>query len=303
MADAGGPGMAVVARTIRLADGRVLDVREAGPPGDLALLHIEGTPSGATTYPPDVEAALARGLRYVLYARPGYGSSTRQPGRSVADLVADAREVAAQLGLRRLHVVGASGGGPHALAMAALAPDLVASAATIGGVAPIEAAGLDWLDGMAQENLDEFAATRAGPGALQAFLEADAVAMATVTGPDIAAALGGLVPEVDRAALTGEFADVVAASIRDAVRNGIWGWFDDDLAFDRPWGFDLASIRIPVTVWQGSEDKMVPFAHGRWLAANVPGARPMLLEGEGHLSIAAADFGRILDDLLETPAG
>ncbi len=290
-------GVAIGSKEVRLADGRLLEVTDVGA-GDVALLHIEGTPSGATVYASDVEAARARGLRYILYARPGYAGSTRRPGRSVADFVADARELLDRLGVTRAVVVGHSGGGPHALAMAASAPDLVASAAVIAGVAPIDAAGLDWLDGMAAENLDEFAATRAGAGPLEAFLGGFAAEMAVVTGPDVAASLGGLVPEVDKAVLTGDFADAVAASIRDSVRNGIWGWFDDDLAFDRAWGFDLATIRVPVTIWQGTEDKMVPFAHGRWLAANVPGARAMLLDGEGHLSIAAAGFGRILDDVM-----
>ncbi len=288
---------------VRLAPDRVLDVIDAGARGDVALLHIEGTPSGATAYEAEVEAARARGLRYLLFARPGYGGSTRQPGRSVADVVADARALAGLLGVTRLHVVGASGGGPHALAMAALAPDLVASAATIAGVAPFDADGLDWLDGMADENLDEFAAAGAGPAALEAFLQPAAAEMAAVSGSDVAAALGGLVPPVDQAALTGDYADAVAASIRDSIRNGIWGWFDDDMAFLRPWGFDLASIRVPVMIWQGSEDRMVPFAHGRWLAAHVPGARPMLLDGEGHLSIAAGGFGRVLDDLLAIAGG
>jgi pimeloyl-ACP methyl ester carboxylesterase len=91
--------------------------------------------------------------------------------------------------------------------------------------------------------------------------------------------------------------------MNEALRNGIWGWFDDDLAFVRDWGFDLSSIRVPVTIWQGDQDRMVPFDHGRWLAANVPGATPRLLEGDGHLSIAVGRFGEILDGLLASVAG
>ena len=71
------------------------------------------------------------------------------------------------------------------------------------------------------------------------------------------------------------------------------------MAFTRPWGFDLDEIGVPVVVWQGGQDRMVPFAHGQWLATQVPGARPRLLPEEGHLSIAVASFGKILDDLLE----
>ena len=103
---------------------------------------------------------------------------------------------------------------------------------------------------------------------------------------------------MDRAALSGAFADFMAASCRDSVRTGIWGWYDDDVAFMRDWGFDLDAIRVPVTIWQGSEDRMVPFAHGRWLAGHVPGATARLLEGEGHLSLGVSAFERIVDELV-----
>jgi pimeloyl-ACP methyl ester carboxylesterase len=122
--------------------------------------------------------------------------------------------------------------------------------------------------------------------------------LAGVTGEQVAAALGDLVSPVDVGALTGDFAAYLATTFRQAVSSGIWGWFDDDLAFTQPWGFDLDDIGVPVVVWQGGQDRMVPFAHGQWLATQVPGARPRLLPEEGHLSIAVASFGRILDDLL-----
>lgn len=87
------------------------------------------------------------------------------------------------------------------------------------------------------------------------------------------------------AALTGDFAAYVAASFRQAVANGIWGWFDDDLALTRPWRFDLASIEVPVAIWQGGQDRMVPFEHGRRLAAQVTSAEVHLEPDEGHLSL------------------
>lgn len=288
---------------VRLADGRDLDVLVGGADSSRAFLMINGTPSGVVARDSDIEAVAARGLRYVTYGRPGYADSTRVPGRSVADAAPDIGELAQALGLSRLYVLGWSGGGPHALAAAALLPDLVASTATVGGVAPFDAEGLDWLDGMAQENVDEFGATVAGPAELEAFLTAAAGSLGEVTGASVADFFGGLVPEVDRAALTDAFAEFIAESSRDAVRTGIWGWFDDDMAFAREWGFDLAAIGGPVTIWQGSEDKMVPFAHGRWLVGHVPGARPRLMEGEGHLSLAVSAFDRILDELIEADPG
>src|SRR4029453_8065706 len=129
-------------------------------------------------------------------------------------------------------------------------------------------------------------------------LEQEAQSFAGVTGEQVAGALGDLVSAVDVAALTGDFAAYVAASFHQALANGIWGWFDDDLAFTRPWGFDLQSISVPVVVWQGDQDRMVPFAHGQWLAAHLPTARAKLLREEGHLSIAVDKFGEVIGGLV-----
>jgi pimeloyl-ACP methyl ester carboxylesterase len=287
---------------VRLPGGRDLDVLVGGVGSTSALLLINGTPTGVDASDVELEAAASRSLRFVTYARPGYADSTRLAGRSVADVAPDVSSLANALGISRLFVVGWSGGGPHALACAALLPDLVAAVATVGGVAPFDAAGLDWPDGMAPENHEEFGAAVRGPAELQAFLERSAIGLHEVTAEGVADELGGLVPPVDRAALTGDFASHAAALFRDSVRTGIWGWYDDDLAFVRDWGFDLASIGRPVTIWQGSEDAMVPFAHGRWLADHVPAATPRLIEGEGHLSLGVSSFGRIVDELVDGPS-
>jgi pimeloyl-ACP methyl ester carboxylesterase len=259
------------------------------------LFHV-GTPCAGLPYEPLVAEASGRGLRFVTYSRPGYAGSTRREGRTVADCCDDVVAIAGALGLERLHGVGWSGGGPHALACAALLPHLVASTATLAGVAPWGAAGLDWLDGMAEENLDEFGAALEGPAALEAFLASVVDDVRGRTGANVAEALGGLVTDVDRAALTGALADYLAALNGEAVANGPWGWLDDDLAFTRDWGFALDDIVTPVSVWQGRQDAMVPYAHGEWLAAHVPGARPRLFEDEGHISLVRR-FGDVVEDL------
>ena len=117
-----------------------------------------------------------------------------------------------------------------------------------------------------------------------------------MTGDKVAASFGDLASAVDQAALTGMYAEWVAAGFRQSVRHGVWGWFDDDMAFLRPWGFDLAAIQRPVAIWQGAQDRMVPFAHGRWLAAHIPGARVHLYDDEGHISLGQ-QLPRVLDRL------
>jgi pimeloyl-ACP methyl ester carboxylesterase len=277
----------------------VIDVEDAGPPDGQALLFHVGTPSAGILYPPLARLGADRGLRHITYSRPGYGRSGRSAGRGVADCVADVEAVLDALGVDRFLTVGWSGGAPHALACAALLEERTIAAATLAGVAPREAPGLDWLAGMGEENLAEFGAAEEGAGPLETFLRAERDGILAAGGPEIQASLGQLLSEVDREAATGEFADYMAALFHGALETDIWGWFDDDLAFVSDWGFSLETIRRPVAIWQGSEDRFVPYDHGRWLAENVAGAQPRLLDGEGHLSILLGAYGRLLDDLVK----
>jgi pimeloyl-ACP methyl ester carboxylesterase len=283
---------------VTMPDGRDLEVVSAGPAGGRCLLWHSGTPSSAGIYPPALAEAAKRGLRWVTCSRPGYAASTVRPGRSVGDVAGDVSAVLDALGFDTFFCAGQSGGGPHALACAALLPDRVLATATLAGVAPWPAEGLDWFAGMGPENLTEFDAAMRGADALTLVLEADAVHLREVAGADVAASLGGLVSDVDTRALTGDYAEFVANSFRRAVSTGIGGWRDDDIAFVTPWGFDLAAVTTPVAVWQGGEDRMVPMRHGAWLASHVAGAEQHLLPAEGHLSLSINKFGEILDSLL-----
>jgi len=283
---------------IEVPDGRSVEVLTAGPPGGLPLVFHAGTPSGLVAFPPLVEAAAERGLRPVFYSRPGYGNSTPQPGRLVASAAADVAAVLDHLGERDFVTAGWSGGGPHALATAALLARRCRAAVTIAGVAPCQASGLDWLAGMAPENVEEFGAAMQGQDQLSAFLTAAAAEMADVTASQVAQSLGGLATAADRAAITGAFAEYLAESTRAALAAGIGGWRDDDLAFVRDWGFSLDVVAVPLSIWQGDQDAMVPFGHGEWLAKAVPMAYPHLLPGEGHLTLVQARIGDILDELI-----
>ena len=287
-------------RLIDLPDGREIDLLLAGPADGLPLLVHDGTPVGLVLYPPTVQAARDRNLRPILMARPGYERSTPRPGRRVADVAADVAAVLDALGLDTFVTAGFSGGGPHALACAALLPGRCLAAASVAGAAPYDAKGLDWTAGMGPENVAEFGAAARGPAALTEFLDREVAGFGAVTGSAVATALGGLIADADRAVLTGAYADHLATGVRASVSTGIAGWRDDDLAFVADWGFSLRREgTLPVAIWQGDQDRMVPFAHGQWLAANIPGARAHLLPGEGHLTIGVSGIGRILDDLLD----
>jgi pimeloyl-ACP methyl ester carboxylesterase len=286
--------------TVPLGDGRVLEaVSEGDPQGRLLVFH-HGSPGAAVAFPTFDRVAAERGIRLVTYSRAGFGSSTRLEGRRVADAPRDAAALADHLGAERFVTIGWSGGGPHALACAALLPERVLAAATIAGVAPYDAEGLDWSAGMGEDNRVEYPLAATDPDAHLEWMRPFAEALATITPDAIVAGIRSLISEVDEACVTGEFGDVLAASFHAAFRNGLWGWRDDDLAFVAPWGFELSSISVPVSIWQGRHDLMVPFAHGEWLAAHIPGAKAQLRPEHGHLSLAIGSIGEIFDDLLES---
>jgi len=287
-------------RTLRTSDGRSLDVYVAGPEAGTPVVFHAGTPGSGLPFGPLVDALAERGLRYVSWSRPGYGSSTRNPGRTVADVARDASDVLDSLGASECYVLGWSGGGPHALAMAALLPERVRATATIGGVAPYPADGLDWLAGMGAENVAEFGAAQQGSDVLAGFLGEWWEPMRTIEAESVARELGDLIDDVDRDSLTGDFAESVAENFREGLREPYWGWLDDDLAFVRPWGFEVGSIERPVHIWQGAHDRMVPYAHGEWLAARCGNACPHLLPEHGHLSLAVSSLPMILDELVST---
>jgi pimeloyl-ACP methyl ester carboxylesterase len=283
-------------------DGRTIEaVDEGDPDGTLVVFH-HGSPGAAVPFAPFGRAAAERGIRLVTISRAGFGDSSRDEGRSVASAAGDAAAVADHLGAEGFLTMGWSGGGPHALACAALLPDRVLAAATIAGVAPYDAQGLDWTAGMGEDNQIEYPLAARDPDELLRWMGPHVEALGAVKPGEIVSELRSLISEVDEAEVTGALGELMATSFHRAFRAGPWGWFDDDLAFVRPWGFELSSIGVPVSVWQGQQDLMVPFAHGQWLVEHIPTARPRLRPDDGHLSLAFGSIGEIFDDLLEAGA-
>ena len=287
-----------------LPGGRRLDVAISGPEGGTPLIFHHGTPGSVTRFSAMERAVHARGLRLVTFSRAGYGESTRQPGRDVAAAVADVEVLLDQLGASRCLVAGWSGGGPHALATAARLPERVAGVLVIAGVAPYAARELDFLAGMGEQNIEEFGLALQGEAACRPSLEAEAEELRSATVAGLLEQLTTLLPEADRSVLTAEFGEDMVASFREALRRGADGWVDDDLAFVRPWGFALDEIAVPGFLWQGSEDLMVPFAHGQWLAETIPGVTAHLEQGHGHMSIAVGMADAMVEELAATlPTG
>ena len=265
--------------------GRTLRVHEGGAPDGAPVVVCHGTPDDGQLFDPWVADAAARGIRLLGYDRPGYGGSSPHPGRRVADAAADVAAIADALGLRRLAVWGISGGGPHALACAALPGDRVAAVASLASVAPFTAEGLNYFAGMGRDNWVEFGAALQGREAVEPLAREHAEAMRRATGKDIADSFRTLVSPVDDAALGSGLAEFWAASMRDVFAQGPEGWIEDDLAFVEPFGFELDAIAVPVLVWHGRQDRFVPVAHGEWLARAIPGAEARIADDDGHLTL------------------
>jgi pimeloyl-ACP methyl ester carboxylesterase len=280
-------------------DGRTLHAVELGPADGPALVMHHGTPSVAGFIRQEAESAVARGVRLVAYDRPGFGHSSPHPGRTVADAAADVATVLDGLGVERFATYGHSGGGPHALACAALMPERCAAAVTLAGVGPADAPDLAWTDGMGAGNVAEMAAAHEGRAALTTFCEADIVGVESMTAADLREAMAEHLSPVDAAVFTGEVAEFMLQDTIGALRQGVGGWVDDDLAFIAPWGFDVGAITVPVLVWQGQQDLMVPAAHGAWLGRHVAGAEFRHSADDGHLTIFLNRIAEVHDWLLE----
>jgi len=256
------------------------------------LVH-HGTPSSGRLY----AAWEQDGIELVGFDRSGYGDAPRRHGRSVADVVDEVVALADARGIDRFATWGISGGGPHALACAALLPDRVIAAAAIGSPAPRDADGLDWYAGFGEGNVVEFNAAEHGETALRPLLEQEEMARQAGGTAALRDGLATLLSDVDMRALDGPLLDYMWAMFEDA--GGVHGWVDDDLAFVRPWGFDLAEIQVPVLIRHGEQDRFVPADHARWLAARIPAAAAQITAEDRHLTLYEHGVRDVQDWLLQ----
>lgn len=287
---------------LKVPDGRQVHYELSGPgrSGGAAIVFHHGRPGAALLWNGLVREADRFGWSVVMVSRPGYAGSERKVGRNVADVCGDIAAVLDHLGVERFVTAGWSGGGPHALACGALLSSRCRAVATIAGVAPYDGApDLDWMAGMGEPNVAQFGALIAGDRGLEARIKTFNDALANIQGDQLIDALGGLLSDPDRKVMVGECADLIAKWMRASATSGHYGYWDDGQAFVSPWGFDVAKLAVPVTVWVGGQDLMVPPAHGRWLGDHVPGAISIELPDEGHVSLLWRHAGDILRGLAD----
>jgi pimeloyl-ACP methyl ester carboxylesterase len=268
---------------VEASDGRRLAVVERGDPGGLPVVFHHGTPGSRLGRHPD--ESVYEGVRAIFYDRPGYGGSDALPRRTVATAAADTSAIADALGIDRFAVEGGSGGGPHALACGALLGERVTKVAVVVGAAPSDDPDLDWISGMNDLNRAEVAAAQEGPDALEAFLLP--FATQARTNPNaVIEEIAASVPEADQAVMARPAVRAIfAEGLAESVRQGVCGWADDDLAFVKPWGFELTEVKQEVRLWQGELDVLVPRAHAEYLESKLPHARFDLVPNAGHMLI------------------
>lgn len=269
----------VMTRDIRLRDGRTLHVHDsgdstgAGAGSAFTIVWFHGSPQTGALLDPLLSAAAARGIRLVSYGRPNYGGSSPLPDRSVADAAIDVAQLADALGLTRFAVMGASGGGPHALACAALLPDRVSGVVCLASLAPREADGIDWYAGMASDGASLRAAEQGRD--------------ARVLHEETAEFDPESFVDVDYAALDSTWKSL-GADVGRASAAGSDGIIDDDLAYVARWGFAVSEIRVPVLIAQGGRDHVVPPSHAQWLVNNSANAELWLRPNDGHIAVLNA---------------
>ena len=265
----------VETREVRTTGGRVVrahDSGDLGSEGRMTVVWHHGSPQTGALLEPLLAWTAERGIRLVSYGRPSYGGSTPRPGRSVATAAEDVAAVADELGLERFAVMGASGGGPHALACAALLPDRVSGVVSIAGLAPIDADGIDWFGGMASDGASLRAALkgRRAREEYEATVEFDPESFV----------------ERDYQALAGAWS-CLGDDVGRASADGPDGLIDDDVAYVMPWGFDVSAVQAPVLLVHGGRDRVVPPSHSEWLAVHCPRAELWRRPEDGHVSVLA----------------
>jgi len=277
---------------IKKSNNKIIEILDNEVRSDKAIIFHHGTPGDASFWQPWLDTAATFGMRAISYSRAGYGRSARSLGRTVFSNNTDISAILDSLNISRFISIGWSGGGPHALATTCDYRNF--GAICLAGVGAYGAADLNFLEGMGQENHDEFGAALLGEKSITDWLMEFASNLQSVTGAEVLEAFGSLIGKADKAVLQDGYADEMAQVMRKGLALGFTVWVDDDLAFVKEWGFKLSAISKPVFLWQGDDDLMVPHAHSLWLEKNIPTAVLRSIPAQGHISIGIKYRSEIL---------
>ena len=285
-------GIAYEAGVLKLRDGREMAWRWWGEPGGTPILRIQGTPSSRLQRNPDEGALRDNGARYLMADRPGFGGSTRKPGRGIADVADDYAELVRAHGLDRVPAMGTSGGGPHVLALAARHPDLVRAVTVVVGGTPLERDEVGKLVGV---NAKGYALAEQGWKPLHEFL---AQVRERLLGDEGMQGVLADAPESDRKIMSDpRWQEITREGIAETLKQGAEGWTDESLAMHGKWDFDPAQIGASVTWWHGDDDMNAPISAARRVIAQLRKVDLRIWHDEGHFASLTHDR-EIVEELL-----
>lgn len=281
----------------RPADGDLPCHQEYGEPGGAPFFYCHGLPGSRRECELLDAAARRHGMRVIGIDRPGYGGSMPQAGRTLRDWPETIQRLADRLNLERFGVIGISGGGPYALACARWLPERMTAVAAVCGLGPLHGTGLASTLHWHARQVFRLADMNAWP-VLAAYGQALSLG-ARVAPRTVMRSLGLLLGDEDRKVMSDrEAARLLADNVTEAFRQGAKGVLDDLRICSRPWGFDLADITVPVQLWHGSQDRLVPLAHSEYLHKRIPGSTLERVAGEGHFSLPVRHAERIVGALM-----
>lgn len=273
---------AALINMLDMPDGRRLAVEEWGSPTGSPVFFLHGTPGSRLGPIPRPLVLYQLGIRLISFDRPGYGRSDRMIGRMVADAAGDVRAMADMMRLDRFAVLGRSGGGPHALACAALLSDRITRAAVLVGLAPSGADGLDWFADMTESNVGAYRTARDDGGAVKELLRPMAERIREDPVRLVISLYDELTQSDRRIVADGGIKRQLTANYAEALRDSADGWVDDLLAFSAPWGFEPDSITVPTVLWHGADDTFSPVGHSRWLGERIASSVVIVEPGSAH---------------------
>ena len=263
------------------SNGQVVAYFDYGDSENVLFFH-HGTPSAGPLSPYIRRNADANNFRVIGIIRPGYGSSTAIPGRTIDTISEINCEVANAFGIERFGLVGGSGGGPHALASAHLAGNRCLAQLIIAGTAPSDSSNFDFFAGMTEEGRDRWLLPLTSMDNFEAGITKEATAMSTYSDEQIREKFN--VEAEDPS--SDEVVSAIKAKLKYSFLQGIQGMRDDYLAFLKPWGFSLGETSMPVQLWTGTEDVNVPQSHSHYLHGVIPNSELRAMVGKNHSTIS-----------------
>ena len=270
-------GLAFEDGLLTLPDGRDLAWRWWGDDGGIPVLRIQGTPSSRLSRNPDSGVQKDLGVRYLMADRPGYGGSTRKPGRGIADVVEDLVALLDHVGIDRIPAMGTSGGGPHVLALAARHPDRLSAVTVVVGGTPLVEDEVKQLVGV---NARSYALAEEGWEPLHLFLAE--VRLRLLSDEGMQGVLNDA-PPADRKLMEDPgWQRLSRENLAETLKQGAEGWTDEGLAMHGLWDFDPADIRAQVTWWHGDDDKNAPLSAASRVIEKMRDVDLRVWHREGH---------------------